>query len=147
MDDLLDLVDTIAEFWPLATMTLLTGLLAFWPKARKYAHMPALVVFTTLGALLAFQMGTAEKAAAASPHGFRCGLPFEIPFLALMAIGAFTLGTGLVLLPWRATRPVGVRVVKGVVPVLVVACTGAWFLGTWMPSHEAAPVGGTTKQR
>jgi len=136
MDDLLELLETVAEFWPFGVVALLTVGLAFWSRGRRYAHLPVLVLFGSLGLLLSFQLGGTEREAALAPQRFRCGLPFAIPFLALISIGAYTLGTGLVLLIWRVTRPIGVRVIGKVLPVLIVSCVAAWLVGRYAPWQD-----------
>jgi hypothetical protein len=145
MDDLLELFDTVIEFWPLGVVALLTLVLAGWSRGRRYAHLPLAVVFAGLGALLSFQLGGAERAAAYAPHGFRCGLPFVIPALALLSIGVYTFVTGLVLLAWRVTRPAGARVLFMALPCVVVACVGAWFAGRYVPLENGAVSAGADR--
>jgi hypothetical protein len=131
MDDILELVETLVEFWPCSVVVILTFGLALWSRTRRHAHLPLLIAATGIAGYLSFQGGDLERVAALSPRGHRCGLPFAMLVFALFAIVAYTLITGLLLLILRPTRPTGVRILgRGLLWVLA-ASVGGWSLGRY----------------
>ena len=124
-------MDDLLEFTLFGLVALPTFVMSAWAWGRRFAHLPLLGLALTLGALLSFRVGQFANAASLDPAAHRCGLFVDIALIGLGWIGAWVLLAGLVLLIWRGTRSVGLRLLLWGLPLYVVTCTVAGLVGRY----------------
>ena len=123
----------LLEFLPFGAVAVPTVLLALWPRGRRFAHFPLAALIVVIGALVSFQMGTFLRAASLESDRNRCGDPFFIPLVCLVAIGAWTFGTGAAFTIWKPTRGLGWRILTWVLPAFALTCFLCGTIGRYGP--------------
>jgi hypothetical protein len=126
-------MDDLAEFGLLGVLALPTLVMASWSWGRRFADWPVLCLATPFGALLSFRMGQFLRATALAPATIRCGLPFALPLVVVIWLGAWVLITGGGLVMWSATRRAGRRLLLWGTISYALACTFGGLFGRYGP--------------
>ena len=126
-------MDDLVALLPLGAITLPTAVLAIWPRGRRFAHLPLAAIALIGGALVSLQMGRFVKASSLDPVRYRCGDPFFIPLIGLIALGCTVFVAGAALTAWDSTRVVGNTILSRVLPAFLLACVVCGALGRYGP--------------
>jgi hypothetical protein len=124
----------MGDFWfftGFGVLALPTVLMSCWARARRFAHLPLLILTLTLGGLLCYRYGELEYARLLEPMKYGCGMPDAVFSLALIAISGWVLATGLVLLIPRSTRSVGWRILFRAAPLYFLGCVLGFIVGRY----------------
>jgi hypothetical protein len=121
----------VIELLPFGIIGVPTVLLALRSKTRRFALLPLGAILLFFGSVVSLRMGQFLRATSLQPESHRCGDPFFIPLIGMLAIGGWTCVTGAVLTASEASRGIGQVVLAKLLPAFILLCLISGLVGRY----------------